>query len=119
MYVNLVAFTVTGWPTSTDGLEGDLARPSTMAAPGGWPPFVHTRRVAAADWCGELPGVRALAAAAVGFRAKARGRRVVRRVPRGRVAPALCCAPTLPPDGVRGHAPPGARRAPRALVIDL
>jgi hypothetical protein len=56
-------------------------------------PFAHARRVAALSWCGELPRVRASAAAAVCYRTKASGCRVVRRVPRGRVASAFClCA---------------------------
>jgi hypothetical protein len=53
--------------------------------------FAHARRVAALSRCGELRGVRASAAAAVGFRTKASGRCVVRRVPPGREAPAFCC----------------------------
>ena len=53
--------------------------------------FAHARRVAALTRCGELPGVRASAAAAVRRRDKASGRRVVRRVPRGRIAPAFFC----------------------------
>lgn len=57
--------------------------------------FAHAQRVTAPSWCGELPGVRASAAAAVGFRAKASDRRVVRRVTRGRLAPAFCCVRQL------------------------
>ncbi len=53
-------------------------------------PFAHAGRVPAPSWCGELPGVRASAAAAVRRRGKASGRRLVRRVPCGRVAPAFC-----------------------------
>jgi hypothetical protein len=78
--------------------------------------FAHAQRVAALSRCGELPRVRASAAAVVGFRAKASGRRVVRRVPRGaRRARFLPCTPAFPPRSVRSHAPPGARRARRAL----
>jgi hypothetical protein len=112
--VHRAVLTVTGWPASTDGLDGGLARLQQ------WPrwedgPFAHAWWVAAPSWCGELSGVRALAAAAVRCRGKASGRRVVRRVPCGRVAPASCCAPPPRPCCVRGYAPPGARRAPRAL----
>jgi len=40
------------------------------------------------------------------------GRRMVRRVVAGRVAPARwVCALALPPGRVRGHAPPGAARS--------
>ena len=78
-------------PACRDDLDGDLARLQQWTAPGGWPLFAHARRVAAPGWCGELPGVRASAAAAVRASGKASGRRVVRGVPRGRVAPAFCC----------------------------
>jgi integrase len=40
---------------------------------------------------------------------------VVRWVPRARRARFLLCTPASPPYRVRGHAPPGARRAPCAL----
>ena len=57
------------------------------------------RARAAGSWrsadAGEQPEVRAAAAAAVGFRTKASGRRVVRRFPRGRVAPASGCVREL------------------------
>ena len=82
MYVHLVALTVTGRPAVTDGLDGDLARLSTMTAPGGWTcsrTRGGLRRPAGAASC---PGVRASAAAAVRCRGKASGRRLVRRVPR-------------------------------------
>ena len=52
-------------------------------------PFSHATG-AVPSRCGELPGVRASAAAAVRCRGKASGRRMVRRFPRGRVAPAFC-----------------------------
>jgi hypothetical protein len=68
-------------------------------------------RVAALSWCGELPGVRALAAAAVRFRSKASGRRMVRRIPAARRARLLLCASDLPPHCVRDYAPTGVRRA--------
>jgi hypothetical protein len=55
----------------------------------------HVQRRAAPSWCGELPGGRASAAAAVRPRAKASGRSVVRRAPRGRIAPAFRCARQL------------------------
>ena len=96
VYVHLVSLTATGWPAATGGLDGDLARLQQ------WPrredgPFAHTRRVAALSWRGELPGVCASAAAAVGFRAKASGRREVRRVPCGRIAPAFAVVLAFPP----------------------
>jgi len=110
----LVPSTVTGWPAITDGLDGELARLQQ------WPrredgPFAHARRVAALSWCGELPGVRYLrpppCAAAV-RRAAARGA----AVSRGRDAPAFCSMRRLSRRyRMRGHASPGARRAPRAL----
>ena len=79
-------------------------------------PFANARRVGAR--CGEVARVRASAAAAVRCRAKASGRRVMRRIPRGRVAPAFCCMCQLSCRCcVRGHAPPGARRALRALEV--
>lgn len=63
----------------------------------------HDQRHAAPSWCGELPGVRASAAAAG------------RWVPCGRVAPAFCCMHQLcRRSRICGHAPPGARRAGRA-----
>ena len=40
--------------------------------------FAHARRLRALSWCGELPGVRASAAAAVCLCTKASGRRMVR-----------------------------------------
>ena len=77
--------------------------------------FAHARRVAAISWCGELWGAvprrpppwatalrRAAAVWCGGF-------------PRARRARFLLHAPAGPPCCVRGHAPPGARRAPRAL----
>ena len=79
-------------------------------------PFAHARRVAALSQCGELPGVRAPAAAAVCWRTKASGRRQVPRAPCGRVAPVLCRMRLgFPAVDACGHAPPGARRAGRAL----
>jgi hypothetical protein len=79
-----------------------------MAAPGGWPGS-RTRgelwRPAEAARC---PRVRASAAAAVGFRPKASGRRVVRGVPAGASRPLVVRTPTLPPCRVRGHAPTSA-----------
>jgi hypothetical protein len=78
-------------------------------------PFAHARRITGPNWCGELPGVRASVAAAVRCRGKASGRRVVRWVPTGALRRFLLCAPGLPPRRVRGHVPPGARRATRAL----
>jgi hypothetical protein len=79
-YVHLVVLTSTGWPASTDGLDGDLARLQQRPRRKN-DPVAHARRVAALSRCGELPGVRASAAAAVRCRGKASGRRVVRRVP--------------------------------------
>ena len=96
VYLHLIVLAVTSCPACTDGLDGDLARLQQ------WPrredgPFAHTRRVAALSWRGELPGVCASAAAAVGFRAKASGRREVRRVPCGRIAPAFAVVLAFPP----------------------
>jgi hypothetical protein len=86
----------------------DNGRAGRMAA--------HGQRRAAPGRCGGLPGVRAWAAAAVRGSGKASGRRVLRRVPlRARRARFLLCAPARPADRVRGLAPPGARRAARAL----
>jgi hypothetical protein len=51
--------------------------------------FAHARAVAVLSRCGELPGIRASAAAAVRCRGKASGRRLVRRVPAGAGAPAF------------------------------
>ena len=65
-----------------------------MAAPGGWP-FAHAWRRGGAQLVRRAAGVRARAAAAVRCRGKASGRRVVRRVPRGRVAPAFGCVRQL------------------------
>ena len=96
VYVHLVALTATGCPAVTDGLDGDLARLQQ------WPrredgPFALRGRlwVVVLSRCGELAGVRASAAAAVRCCGKASGRRVVRRVPRGRVAPASRCVRRL------------------------
>jgi hypothetical protein len=83
-----------------------------MSGPGGWPRFAHARRVAALSRCGELPGVRASAAAAVRCRGKASGRRVVRRgSQRVRRARFLLCASALPRCSVGGSR--AARRAAR------
>jgi len=75
----------------------------------------HVQRPTALSWYGELPGVRASAVAAVRFRGKASGCRVVRRVPAGASRPLSAVCASRPADCVRGPAPPGARRAPRAL----
>jgi hypothetical protein len=110
MYVHLVALTVTDSPASTDGLDGDLARLQQ------WPrrrmaPFAHARRVAAPGWCGDLSGVRASAAAAVGGRTKASGRRVVRRFPAGAWRPLSAVCASCPAESrARSRA---ARRAAR------
>ena len=80
VYVHLVDSTVTGWPASTDGLDGDLARlqqwprreDGPVRARGGLrrstgavsclgsvprrpPPCAAAVRRAAADWCGGFP----------------------------------------------------------------
>ena len=89
MYVHLVLLTVTGCPAVTDGLDGDLARLQQWPRREDGPVRV---RVAG---CGAQPG----AAGARGLRTggrrrgyctKASGRQLVRRVPRGRLAPAFC-----------------------------
>lgn len=59
-------------------------------------PFAHARRAAVSSRGGELPGVHASAAAAVGYRTKASGRRVGAAVPRGRVASALSWGASSP-----------------------
>ena len=81
-----------GWPCSRT--RGGLRRSAGAAscpgsAPRRPPPWAFALRRAAAAWCGGFP--------------------------RARRARLLLCAPALPPCRVRGHAPPGARRAPRAL----
>jgi hypothetical protein len=93
------------------GLDGDLGRLRQWTAPGGQVLSVHARRVAALSWCGELPGVRASAAADVGSCTKESGRRVVRRVPRGRGAPAFCCVRQLSPSLPRARSRAGRRAA--------
>ena len=86
-----------------------------MAAPGGWPCSRARGRVYGAQpgGAGAL-GLRA-AAAAVGYCTKASGRSWCGEFLGGRLAPAFSWSATFPPCRVRGHAPPGARRAPRAL----
>ena len=112
MYVHQVVFTITGCPASTRraltaillGFNDDSA--GRMAA------FAHLAGFRRSTSAASCPRFRALAAAAVGFRTKASGRRMVRRVParasrRFRYVRQLCrhCH-------VRGHAP--ARRAARS-----
>jgi hypothetical protein len=93
-----------------NGLDGDLAR-LRHARAGMMPPFAHARRVAALSWCGELSGVRASAAADVGFRTKASGRWWCGGFPRALRARSLLRALTRPPlPRVRSRA---ARRAAR------
>jgi hypothetical protein len=57
--------------------------------------FAQAQRGCGAQPVRRAAGVRASAAAAVRCRGKASGRRVVRRVLRGRVAPAFCCVRQL------------------------
>jgi hypothetical protein len=106
---------VTVWPASTDGLDGDLARLQQ------WPRwedglFAYSRQVAARLVRRAVRG-RASAAAAVGFRTKASGRRVVRRVPRGRIAPAFCCVRQHSRRVVCATKRRQARGAPRAPLM--
>jgi hypothetical protein len=78
-------------------------------------PFACARRVYGAQpgAAGAL-GLRT-AAAAVGYCTKASGRSWYGELPGGRLAPAFSWSATIPPCRVGGHAPPGARRASRAL----
>jgi hypothetical protein len=86
-----------------------------MAALKGWPCSRTLGGVAVLSRCGELPWVRASVDAAVRCRGKASGRRVVRRVSRGRVAPACCRCASSPAVAACAVTRRKARRAPRAL----
>src|SRR5690348_11034685 len=93
MLCAVVGLRATGCPAATDDFDSDPARLQNGRA-GRMALFAHARRVAALGWCGELPGVRPLAPAAVGFRTKASGRPWCGGS-RGRVAPAFRCMRSL------------------------
>ena len=69
VYVHLVALGDSGWPASTDGLTVILVGFNNGRA-GRMAPVRARAAVAALNWCGGLPGIRASAAAAVRCRAK-------------------------------------------------
>ena len=65
-------------------------------------------------WCGGCPGTTQRGRRR-GYCTKASGRSWCGEFPGGRLASAFSWTASFPPCRVRGHAPPGARRAPRAL----
>jgi hypothetical protein len=68
--------------------------------------FAHARRGCGAQPVRRVPWGLRTGGRRRGYRTKASGRRVVRRVPCGRLAPAFCwSANSSPPCRVRGQAP--------------
>jgi hypothetical protein len=112
--VRLVLLTVTGWPVVTDGLDGDLARLQQWPRREDGPVRVRAAGLRRSAWCGGCPGTTHRGRRR-GYRTKASGRSWCGEFPGGRLAPAFSWSATFPPCRVRGHAPLGARRAPRAL----
>ena len=74
----------------------------------------HARGLRRPTWCGGCAGT-TYRGRRRGYRTKASGRSWCGELPGGRLAPAFSWSATFPPFRVRGHAPLGARRAPRAL----
>jgi hypothetical protein len=95
VYVRLVTSTVIGCPAVTDGLDGDLARLQEWPCREDGPV-----RVRAAGYGAQpvRPGALGLRTGGRrrGYRTKASGRPVVRRVPAGASRPPATGAPTLP-----------------------
>ncbi len=118
MYVLLVALTGCGCPTATDGLEGDLGRIQE------WSRREDGLVRARAASCGaqlvrRAARVCAAAAAAVGFRTKASGRRRCGGFPPGASRPLLAvCASssTVTACAVTRRQARGALRAPLLLL---
>jgi hypothetical protein len=108
VYVHLVVFTITGFLRAQTALTVILLGFNNGSA-GRMAEFAHTRWVVALSRCGELPGVRALAAAALRRAAAVR----CGGSPRARRA-AFWCVRRLFPPSWRGRSR-AARRAGRAL----
>ena len=110
-----VALTVAGGPTVTDGLDGDLARLQEWTRREDGPVRVRAAGLRCPAWCGGCPGIRAPRPPPWLFALRRAAAAGAASYPAGASRPPSAGAPAFPPCRVRGHAPPGARRAPRAL----